>query len=57
MNLDAYQWSPTMLSFNANPDDTAKSTSFHVYDASQTKHPLTKRHVLTDSFSFLTRTT
>ncbi|KAJ5307027.1 hypothetical protein N7508_006042 [Penicillium antarcticum] len=31
MNLDAYQWSPTILSFNANPDETARSTSYHVY--------------------------
>ncbi|CAI7673973.1 unnamed protein product [Penicillium pancosmium] len=38
MNLDAYQWSPTMISFNANPDDTARSTSFHVYDLFNKNH-------------------
>ena len=31
MNLDSYQWSPTILSFNSNPDETARSTSYHVY--------------------------
>ncbi|KAJ6186738.1 hypothetical protein N7519_008039 [Penicillium mononematosum] len=31
MNLDAYQWSPTMLSFNADPDQTARSTSWHAW--------------------------
>ena len=35
MNLDSYQWSPTMISFDSNPDNTAKSTSWHVYDVSQ----------------------
>ena len=34
MNLDKYQWSPTMIAFNANPDDTALSTSWHVYSVS-----------------------
>ncbi|KAJ5085108.1 hypothetical protein N7532_009879 [Penicillium argentinense] len=38
MNLDSYQWSPTMISFNANPDDTAKSTSFHVYSLFNENH-------------------
>ncbi|KAJ5555861.1 Glycoside hydrolase superfamily [Penicillium sp. DV-2018c] len=31
MNVDSYQWSPTMLSFNSNPDDTARSTTWHLY--------------------------
>ncbi|CAG7927753.1 unnamed protein product [Penicillium olsonii] len=31
MNLDSYQWSPTILSFNSNPDETARSTSYHLY--------------------------
>jgi alpha-N-arabinofuranosidase len=31
MNLDNYQWSPTMLSFNADPDQTARSTSWHAW--------------------------
>ena len=34
MNLDSYEWSPTMLSFNADPDNTARSTSWHVYNVS-----------------------
>lgn len=34
MNLDSYEWSPTMISFNSNPDKTAKSTSWHVYNVS-----------------------
>ena len=32
MNLESYEWSPTMISFNANADDTTRSTSWHVYD-------------------------
>ncbi|KAJ5953066.1 Glycoside hydrolase superfamily [Penicillium vulpinum] len=31
MNLDKYQWSPTMLAFNADPDQTARSTSWHAW--------------------------
>ncbi|KAJ5593742.1 hypothetical protein N7537_010646 [Penicillium hordei] len=31
MNLDSYQWSPTILSFNSDPDQTARSTSWHVW--------------------------
>ncbi|KAI3227244.1 hypothetical protein DTO012A7_6910 [Penicillium roqueforti] len=31
MNLDSYQWSPTILSFNSDPDQTARSTSWHLY--------------------------
>lgn len=38
MNLDSYEWSPTMISFNSNPDDTAKSTSWHVYNVSIFNH-------------------
>ncbi|KAJ5157872.1 uncharacterized protein N7482_008972 [Penicillium canariense] len=38
MNLDSYEWSPTMISFNANPDDTAKSTSWHVYSLFNDNH-------------------
>jgi alpha-N-arabinofuranosidase len=38
MNLDSYEWSPTMISFNSNPDDTAKSTSWHVYNVSHSQH-------------------
>lgn len=34
MNLDNYEWSPTMLAFNADPDQTARSTSWHVYSVS-----------------------
>ncbi|KAF7716533.1 Non-reducing end alpha-L-arabinofuranosidase [Penicillium ucsense] len=30
-NLDSYEWSPTMISFNSNPDQTSKSTSWHLY--------------------------
>jgi alpha-N-arabinofuranosidase len=32
VNLDNYQWSPTFLGFNSDPDQTARSTSWHVYD-------------------------
>lgn len=32
MNLDNYQWSPTFLAFNSNPDETARSTSWYLYD-------------------------
>lgn len=32
MNLDNYEWSPTFLVFNSDPDQTARSTSWHVYD-------------------------
>ncbi|GIJ98194.1 hypothetical protein Aspvir_000309 [Aspergillus viridinutans] len=32
MNLDNYEWSPTFLAFNSDPDQTARSTSWHVYD-------------------------
>ncbi|KAJ6134708.1 hypothetical protein N7523_001030 [Penicillium sp. IBT 18751x] len=38
MNLDSYEWSPTMISFNANQDDTAKSTSWHVYNLFNKNH-------------------
>jgi alpha-N-arabinofuranosidase len=41
MNLDSYEWSPTMISFNSNPDDTAKSTSWHVYNVSHSQHLIT----------------
>ena len=34
MNLDQYEWSPTMIAFDSNPDNTAKSTSWHVYNVS-----------------------
>jgi alpha-N-arabinofuranosidase len=32
MNLANYQWSPTFIGFNANPDETALSTSWHLYE-------------------------
>jgi alpha-N-arabinofuranosidase len=32
LNLDNYQWSPTFLAFNSDPDQTARSTSWHVYN-------------------------
>jgi alpha-N-arabinofuranosidase len=32
MNMDGYQWSPTNLAFNADPSDTTRSTSWHVYE-------------------------
>lgn len=32
MNLDSYQWSPTFLAFNADPSQTARSTSWHLYN-------------------------
>ncbi|KAJ5081109.1 hypothetical protein N7456_013347 [Penicillium angulare] len=38
MNLDSYEWSPTMISFNADPDNTARSTSWHVYDLFNHNH-------------------
>ncbi|CAL5867144.1 uncharacterized protein PFLUO_LOCUS1356 [Penicillium psychrofluorescens] len=38
MNLDNYEWSPTMLAFNANPDQTARSTSWHVYSLFNHNH-------------------
>ncbi|KAJ5698819.1 hypothetical protein N7462_000824 [Penicillium macrosclerotiorum] len=38
MNLDNYEWSPTMISFNADPDDTARSTSWHVYNLFNKNH-------------------
>ncbi|CEJ57847.1 Putative Alpha-L-arabinofuranosidase A [Penicillium brasilianum] len=38
MNLDSYEWSPTMISFNSDPDQTAKSTSWHVYNLFNKNH-------------------
>ncbi|KAJ5131575.1 Glycoside hydrolase superfamily [Penicillium bovifimosum] len=38
MNLDSYQWSPTLLSFNSNPDQTARSTSWHLYSLFNHNH-------------------
>ncbi|KAJ5223143.1 uncharacterized protein N7469_009383 [Penicillium citrinum] len=38
MNLDSYQWSPTIIAFDSNPDNTAKSTSWHVYDLFNKNH-------------------
>lgn len=32
MNVDEYQWSPTFLAFNADPSQTARSTSWHLYN-------------------------
>lgn len=32
MNVDNYQWSPTFLAFNADPAQTARSTSWHLYN-------------------------
>lgn len=32
MNVDGYQWSPTNLAFDAKPEDTARSTSWFVYE-------------------------
>lgn len=32
MNMNSYEWSPTFLAFNADPTETARSTSWHVYD-------------------------
>lgn len=48
MNLDSYEWSPTMISFNSNPDDTAKSTSWHVYNVSLSNHKSSKNPVNTN---------
>ncbi|KAJ5781338.1 hypothetical protein N7457_006498 [Penicillium paradoxum] len=38
MNLDSYQWCPTILSFNSDPDQTARSTSWHVYSLFNHNH-------------------
>ncbi|KAJ5125069.1 uncharacterized protein N7515_008894 [Penicillium bovifimosum] len=38
MNLDSYQWSPTLLSFNSNPEETARSTSWHLYSLFNHNH-------------------
>ncbi|KAI9037472.1 alpha-L-arabinofuranosidase A [Aspergillus affinis] len=32
MNLDNYQWSPTFIAFNADPAQTARSASWHLYN-------------------------
>ncbi|KAI9935036.1 hypothetical protein ASPWEDRAFT_44615 [Aspergillus wentii DTO 134E9] len=38
MNLDSYQWSPTLIAFNADPSQTAKSTSWYLYELLATSH-------------------
>ncbi|KAL4892521.1 glycoside hydrolase superfamily [Aspergillus ambiguus] len=38
MNLDNYQWSPTFLAFNADPSQTARSTSWHLYNLFSHSH-------------------
>ncbi|EAW14375.1 alpha-L-arabinofuranosidase A [Aspergillus clavatus NRRL 1] len=38
MNLDNYHWSPTLIAFNSNPDQTARSTSWHLYDVFSHNH-------------------
>ncbi|KAJ5547358.1 hypothetical protein N7494_004943 [Penicillium frequentans] len=38
MNINSYEWSPTMYSFDADPDDTARSTSWHVYSLFNHNH-------------------
>ncbi|KAJ5937569.1 hypothetical protein N7454_003911 [Penicillium verhagenii] len=38
MNINSYEWSPTMYAFNADPDDTARSTSWHVYNLFSHSH-------------------
>jgi alpha-N-arabinofuranosidase len=44
VNLDNYQWSPTFLGFNSDPDQTARSTSWHVYDVCPSHSHLILHH-------------
>jgi alpha-N-arabinofuranosidase len=56
VNLDNYQWSPTFLGFNSDPDQTARSTSWHVYDVCPSHSRLILHHNTNKHSSFLTPT-
>ena len=42
MNLNNWEWSPTLISFNADSSQTALSTSWHLYNV-RLALPLTSR--------------
>ncbi|RHZ73114.1 hypothetical protein CDV55_108270 [Aspergillus turcosus] len=38
INMDNFEWSPTFMAFNSDPDQTTRSTSWHVYDLFSHSH-------------------